>query len=96
MWTVRTVTSGVIGVATSPAAVLFPRRPPDRLPNTQPWRIQLSDGSDAEGAASAGGWCWQSHQLPPGQSSCLRFRHAAQIMFSIVRSDPGGGGTPAV
>jgi hypothetical protein len=35
----------------------------------QPWRIQLSGGSDPEGADSAGGWCWQSHQVPPGQSS---------------------------
>ena len=35
----------------------------------QPWRIQLSGGSDPDGVDSAGGWCWQSHQVPPGQSS---------------------------
>jgi len=35
----------------------------------QPWRIQLSGGSDPAGTDSAGGWCWQSHQVPPGQSS---------------------------
>jgi hypothetical protein len=31
-----------------------------------PCRIQLSTGSVAD---SAGGMCWQSHQLPPGQSA---------------------------
>jgi hypothetical protein len=39
------------------------------LDGPQPCRIQLSGGSDPEGADSAGGWCWQSHQVPPGQSS---------------------------
>jgi len=38
-------------------------------PAGQPWRIQLSGDSDPEGVDSAGGWCWQSHQVPPGQSS---------------------------
>ena len=35
----------------------------------QPWRIQLSGGSDSEGTDAVGGWCWQSHQVSPGQSS---------------------------
>ena len=30
----------------------------------QPWRIQATGGS-----VSPGGRCWQSHQVPPGQSS---------------------------
>jgi hypothetical protein len=34
----------------------------------QPWRIQLSAGSDS-GGADCSGWCWQSHHVPPGQSS---------------------------
>jgi hypothetical protein len=64
MWTVRMFTAGVMNAATGPLHGLFPARP-----GGQPWRIQLSDGSDPEGADSAGGWCWQSHQVPPGQSS---------------------------
>jgi hypothetical protein len=61
----------------------------------QPWRIQLSGGSDPEGAESDGGWCWQSHQVPPGQSSCWCFRHGTQIMILLCRSDPGGWFAPA-
>jgi len=51
--------------------------PPGAAPGLtgQPWRIQLSGGSDPAGTDSAAGWCWQSHQLPPGQSSWWRFRH---------------------
>jgi len=62
MWTVRMLTTGAIRVATGRSGRLFPR-------GLQPWRIQLSGGSDADGTDSAGGWCWQSHQVPPGQSS---------------------------
>jgi len=67
MWTVRILTAGAIRVATGLFRRLFPgtRRPP----GGHPWRIQLSGGSDPDGADSAGGWCWQSHQVPPGQSS---------------------------
>ncbi|HEV2257767.1 MAG TPA: hypothetical protein VGS06_31925 [Streptosporangiaceae bacterium] len=53
-----------MNAATVPLRRLFPARP-----GGQPWRIQLSGGSAAEGTDSAGGWCWQSHQVPPGQSS---------------------------
>jgi hypothetical protein len=34
-----------------------------------PWRIQLSVGSAIPVAVTTGGMCWQSHQVPPGQSS---------------------------
>jgi hypothetical protein len=37
-----------------------------------PCRIQLSLGSAlvaAPESETTGGWCWQSHQVPPGQSS---------------------------
>jgi hypothetical protein len=44
------------------------RADPTPIPS-QPWRIQLSGGSEPEGSDSAGGWCWQSHHVPPGQSS---------------------------
>jgi hypothetical protein len=66
MWTVM-LTAGVIRVATGPVRRLFPRCGQD--PADQPWRIQLSGGSAPEGPDSTGGWCWQSHQVPPGQSS---------------------------
>ena len=66
MWTVRILTAGAIRVATGLLRGLFPGGGARR---GQPWRIQLSGGSDPEGADSAGGWCWQSHQVPPGQSS---------------------------
>jgi hypothetical protein len=65
MWTVsgvRMLTTGAIRVVTGPLRRLF-------RAGAQPWRIQLSGGSDAAGTDSAGGWCWQSHQVPPGQSS---------------------------
>jgi hypothetical protein len=69
MWTVSVrqyrlgmLTTGAIRVVTGPIRSLF-------LPGGQPWRIQLSGGSEPEGTDSAGGWCWQSHQVPPGQSS---------------------------
>ena len=64
MWTVRILTAGPIRVATRAVPQAIPG-----APGGQPWRIQLSGGSDPEGADSAGGWCWQSHQVPPGQSS---------------------------
>jgi hypothetical protein len=72
MWTVRMLTAGVMHAPTGPLRGLFPGRPGSQLPGRpggQPWRIQLSGGSDPEGVVSAGGWCWQSHQVPPGQSS---------------------------
>jgi hypothetical protein len=77
MWTVRTVTCGAICQATGPIPRLFPRPAASRGADAraagpaarQPWRIQLSGGSDPEGTDSAGGWCWQSHHVPPGQSS---------------------------
>jgi hypothetical protein len=72
MWTVRMLTAGVMHAATGPLRGVFPGRPGSQLPGRpggQPWRIQLSGGSDSEGVDSAGGWCWQSHQVPPGQSS---------------------------
>jgi hypothetical protein len=75
MWTVRILTAGVMTAATGPRPGLFPGGIPGASrdsrwpPGGQPWRIQLSDGSDPEGTDSAGGWCWQSHQVPPGQSS---------------------------
>ena len=80
MWTVRMLTAGVMNAATGPLRRVFPGRPGSQLPGRpggqapgrpggQPWRIQLSGGSDPEGVDSAGGWCWQSHQVPPGQSS---------------------------
>ena len=60
MWTVLV---GTIRVATGPLRVIFPGRA------GQPWRIQLSGGSDSDAADCAGGRCWQSHHVPPGQSS---------------------------
>jgi hypothetical protein len=92
MWTVRRVTSGAIRVLTRlsrppfPVIPLLSRPPPGpsaaaRWRRGQPWRSQLSGGSDAASAGSvAAGWCWQSHQLPPGHSSWRRFRHGTQIM----------------
>jgi len=59
MWTLRMLTAGLIRVATGPVRGLFPAGP-------QPCRIQLSGGSVP---FSVGGSCWQSHQVPPGQSS---------------------------
>ena len=50
MWTLRMLTVGAIRVATGPSGRLFPQE-------GQPWRIQLSGGSDPEGTDSAGGWC---------------------------------------
>jgi hypothetical protein len=82
MWTPRMLTADAIRVATGPSGRLFPRGAAG--PADQPWRIQLSGGSDPEGADSDGGWCWQSHQEPPGQSSCWCFRHGTQIMIPIV------------
>ena len=75
MWTVRILTAGFMTAATGPLPGLFPGIPTGAFPGQpvppggQPWRIQLSGGSDPEGVDSAGGWCWQSHQVPPGQSS---------------------------
>ena len=48
MWTLRMLPAGTIRVATGPSGRLFPQ-------GGQPWRIQLSGGSDPEGADSAGG-----------------------------------------
>ena len=75
------LTADAIRVATGPSGQAIPRAA--GLAD-QPWRIQLSGGSDPEGADSDGGWCWQSHQVPPGQSSCWCFRHGTQIMIPIV------------
>ena len=60
---------------------------PSRL--GQPCRTQLSGGSTASCRASCAGRCWQSHQVPPGQSSWWRFRHGRQIMVPIVPSRSG-------
>jgi hypothetical protein len=68
MWTVRVLTADIMTAATGGLRGLFPGAAPS-LDGPQPCRIQLSGGSDPEGADSAGGWCWQSHQVPPGQSS---------------------------
>ena len=87
MWTLRMLTAGAIRTATGPSGRLFPQE-------GQPWRIQLSDGSDPEGAESAGGKCWQSHQVPPRQSSWWRSRHGTQIMVPIVPPGPGGWFAP--
>jgi len=65
MWTVsamQLLTTDAMTVPTGRLRRLFPAR-------GQPWRIQLSGGSDVGGTDSAGGWCWQSHQVPLGQSS---------------------------
>ena len=73
MWTVWTVARWAIPVQQGRSGVysraLAAQAPGARLAIVQPWRIQLSGGSDPEGTDSAGGWCWQSHQVPPGQSS---------------------------
>ena len=50
MWTVRMLTAGVMNAATGPLRRLFPGRP-----GGQPWRIQLSGGSDPEGTDCASG-----------------------------------------
>jgi hypothetical protein len=66
MWTVhgmQLLTAGAMPVATGRSGRLFPA-------GGQPWRIQLSGGSAPDSAPDwAGGWCWQSHHVPPGQSS---------------------------
>ncbi len=64
MWTIASVTSGPMLAATRAVHGPIPG-----FPARQPWRIQLSGGSDPAGTDSAAGWCWQSHQVPPGQSS---------------------------
>jgi hypothetical protein len=73
MWTLRKLTADAIRVPTGPLRRLFPpprhRHPVHGPAGGQPWRIQVSAGSGFSGADSAGGWCWQSHQEPPGQSS---------------------------
>jgi len=78
-----------------PAGRLRPGLP---LARVQPWWIQFIAGSAAAGAppglasapvaasAPGAGRCWQSHQLPPGQSWWCRRRHATQIM---AHSYPG-------
>jgi hypothetical protein len=67
MWTVWMLTADAIRLATGPLDRLFPGRLPPA--GGQPWRIQLSAGSEPDETDSADGWCWQSHQVPPGQSS---------------------------
>jgi putative phosphoribosyl transferase len=52
-------------------------------------------------AETTGGWCWQSHQVPPGQSSWCRLRHCSQIIaplcrFGRVLAALGGGYTPGM
>jgi hypothetical protein len=92
MWTVSVMQlprAGAIRVVTGPPRGLFLpvpglARAGPGWPGSQPWRIQLSGGSDPDGVDSADGWCWQSHQVPPGQSSCWCFRHGTQIMIPIV------------
>jgi hypothetical protein len=56
-------------VATWRRPVLFPESRSRRPAAAQPWRIQLSCGSDPDAADALAGWCWQSHHVPPGQSS---------------------------
>jgi len=53
MWTVRMLTAGAIRVPTGSSGRLFLQSGQDRV--DQPWRIQLSGGSDPEGTDSAGG-----------------------------------------
>ena len=67
MWTVWMLTADAIRLPTGPLGRLFPGRLAPA--SGQPWRIQLSAGSESDETDSAGGWCWQSHQVPPGQSS---------------------------
>jgi len=38
------------------------------------------------GGVGSGSLCWQSHQVRPGQSACLRSRQAWQIMPSTLKS----------
>jgi hypothetical protein len=51
---------------------------------SQPCLTQLNGVSAALSAASCAGRCWQSHQVPPGQSWWCRCRHATQITVFIV------------
>ena len=47
----------------------------------QPWRTQLSEREPRGGFGSAdSGICWQSHQVPPGQSSWCWRRQDGQTM----------------
>jgi hypothetical protein len=47
----------------------------------QPWRTQLSERAPRRGSGSAeSGRCWQSHQVPPGQSSWCWRRQDRQTM----------------
>src|SRR6202023_377324 len=55
--------------------------------SAHPCLIQLSGGSDG----SAGGRCWQSHQVPPGHSAWCWRRHGRQIMQPLS-ADPAASG----
>jgi hypothetical protein len=85
MWTVRMLTADAIRLATGSLGRLFPGRLPPA--SSQPWRIQPSADSEPDETDSAGGWCWQSHQVPPGQSSWWCLRHGTQIMVPIRALD---------
>jgi hypothetical protein len=64
--------------------VSAPHRGPSAFLVPQPCRTQLSGGSAASCPASCADRCWQSHQVPPGQSWWCRWRQGTQIMLPIV------------
>ena len=59
--------SAGLGRPTGLLACSAPVSPCGSRPSAQPWRIQATGGSALW--VSRGGRCWQSHQVPPGQSS---------------------------
>jgi hypothetical protein len=55
----------------------------------QPWRTQLMAGSPWRPWPSpSSGRCWQSHQVPPGQSSWCRPRQCRQIILPLLPRCP--------
>jgi hypothetical protein len=63
-------------------------------------RSIYSPAGPVTGGVGSGSLCWQSHQVRPGQSACLRSRQAWQIMPSTLKSpgatrDAGGAVTAA-